>query len=52
MKRLIIAVVTASAIFLGTAGLASPIHLPELGCHSVYITPPGWTQPVRVTLCP
>ena len=51
MLRLIAAAAIALALLFG--GSAAPAqHVPELGCHGVYVTPPGWSQPVRVTVCP
>lgn len=25
---------------------------PDLGCHRVYFTPPGWGSPIEIEVCP
>lgn len=36
----------------GASAQARELNPPGLGCHRVYITPPGWGQPIEVTVCP
>lgn len=31
---------------------AVSLRRPNLGCHRVYFTPPGWTAPVEIEVCP
>ena len=54
MKRLLAALaVAALASLFGPAAQAWELRPPpDLGCHRVYFTPPGWGQPVEVTICP
>ena len=52
MKRFYIFLAATLLGLLGLAGPAAAQHVPELGCHRVYVTPPGAAQPVAVTICP
>lgn len=57
MKRALAAL--ALAILVCLSGLPSRANqardLPDpgdLGCHRITYTPPGWPQPIGVTVCP
>lgn len=54
MKRLLVGLIAAVLVaLLGPVGQASATWTPpKLGCHRVYVTPPGWPQPIEITVCP
>ena len=62
MKRFVaIAAALVASIVVSLGGTAAHAQDPrdigcqrlcDPGCHRVYFTPPGWSQPVEVTVCP
>ena len=60
MRRLL--AVAAAVVMLGLGGLvaradglptdATSLGRPNLGCHRVYFTPPGWGGPIEIDVCP
>ena len=51
MKRLFAAIAAVMLSGLLATG-AQAGWQPDLGCHRVGYTPPGWGQPISVELCP
>ena len=63
MKRVVVTFATlVAAVVLTLGGPAAQAEeraslgclrlLCEPSCHRVYFTPPGWSQPIEVTICP
>ena len=51
MKRLL----AASIVALVALCFGAPLQArerPDLGCHRVAYTPPGWGSPIEVVVCP
>lgn len=52
MRRLFIGLIAIVMSLSAVAGSAQARHVPELGCHRVYVTLPGGSHPIAITVCP